>query len=74
MSKATKSPSPITILIEELKSEDSKRRMNSIQNLSVIATAIGPERTRSELIPYLNGSFYIDVLDFQSYWMTKMKY
>jgi len=30
-------------------------RLNAIKNLPVIAKTLGPERTRSELIPYLTG-------------------
>ena len=32
-----------------------KKRINSVKNLNVIASALGPERTRLELIPFLNG-------------------
>jgi serine/threonine-protein phosphatase 2A regulatory subunit A len=45
---------PIAVLIEELKSEDTKRRINSIRNLKSIAIALGADRTRKELIPYLS--------------------
>jgi serine/threonine-protein phosphatase 2A regulatory subunit A len=31
--------------------------LNSIKKLSTIALALGVERTRSELIPFLTGSF-----------------
>ena len=51
------SKSKIGVLIDELKSEDSKRRANSIKSFTTIATAIGPERTRSDLIPFVNGNF-----------------
>lgn len=44
----------IPTLIDELKSEDIKKRINSIKHLPVIASALGPERTRSELIPFLS--------------------
>lgn len=44
---------PIAVLIDELRAEEQKKRINSIQNLSVISTALGPERTRSELLPYV---------------------
>jgi len=46
---------PIKILIDELRNEDSQQRLKSIRLLSAIATALGPARTREELIPYLNG-------------------
>ena len=44
---------PIAILIDELKNDDIQLRLNSIKRLSVIAKALGAERTRSELIPFL---------------------
>ena len=47
----------IGVLIDELKSEDSKKRINSIKNLTTIAIALGPDRTRKELILFLNGKF-----------------
>ena len=42
-------------LIDDLKHEDIRKRQNSVLNLPVIANALGPERTRLELIPFLNG-------------------
>ena len=44
---------PIAICIDELKSPDQKKRINSVKSLSTIAIALGPERTRSELLPYV---------------------
>jgi serine/threonine-protein phosphatase 2A regulatory subunit A len=38
---------------DELKSDEPMRRLNSITRLSTIALALGEERTRSELIPFL---------------------
>lgn len=45
---------PIAVLIDELKCDELKRRLNAVKNLSTIATALGPERTRNELLPYIN--------------------
>ncbi|CAG9331656.1 unnamed protein product [Blepharisma stoltei] len=45
---------PIAVLIDELRSDEISRRINSIKNLRTIATALGYERTRTELIPYLS--------------------
>jgi hypothetical protein len=42
-------------LLEDLKSSDSKVKINAIRGLSVIAFALGKERTRNELIPFLAG-------------------
>ncbi|KZT44349.1 ARM repeat-containing protein [Sistotremastrum suecicum HHB10207 ss-3] len=44
---------PIAILIDELKSEDVQLRLNAIHRISTIALALGPERARDELIPFL---------------------
>ena len=45
---------PIAVLIDELKNEDIQLRLNSIRILSTIARALGEERTRKELIPFLS--------------------
>ena len=44
---------PIAVLIDELRAEDQKKRIHSINKLSTICIALGPERTRSELLPYI---------------------
>lgn len=44
---------PIHLLMDELKSDDVHLRLSSIRRLSTIALALGPERTRLELIPFL---------------------
>ena len=49
----------IAILIDELRHEGLANRLNSIRKLDVIAKALGPERTRDELLPYL-GEFVDD--------------
>lgn len=49
---------PIAILIDELRNEDIQLRLNSIKKLSTIALALGTERTRSELIPFLTDTVY----------------
>lgn len=46
---------PIAVLIDELKHEDVTLRLNAMRRLSTIALALGPERTRDELIPFLEG-------------------
>ncbi|ONK55023.1 uncharacterized protein A4U43_UnF8540 [Asparagus officinalis] len=45
---------PIAILIDELKNDDIQLRLNSIRKLPTIARALGEERTRKELIPFLS--------------------
>lgn len=49
---------PIAVLIDELKHEDVVLRLNAIKRLSTIALALGAERTRTELIPFLDGSTF----------------
>ena len=40
-------------LLENLKSEDFKKRLNSVKNLKFIANVFGPEKTCQVLIPFL---------------------
>lgn len=71
---------PIAVLIDELKSEDQKKRyclfpcihlpcrINSVKSLGTIAVALGPDRTRNELLPYILGMLvvpylYTDLMD-----------
>jgi len=49
---------PIAVLIDELRNEDVQLRLNSIKKLSTIALALGVDRTRSELIPFLADTIY----------------
>jgi hypothetical protein len=46
-------------LIEDLKSQETKTKINAIKSLSIIALTIGKERTRNELLPYLAGRLLI---------------
>lgn len=39
-----------------VKHDDVLLRLNAIRRLSTIALALGPERTREELIPFLDGA------------------
>ncbi|KAG5457504.1 MAG: armadillo-type protein [Olpidium bornovanus] len=45
---------PIAVLIDELKHDDTTLRLNAIRKLSTIAAALGPERSRTELVPFLD--------------------
>jgi hypothetical protein len=42
-------------LLEDLKSSDPKAKINAIRGLNIIAFALGKERTRNELIPFVAG-------------------
>jgi len=44
---------PVAVLIDELRHDDLQLRVNAVKQLGTIATALGPERTRGELLPFL---------------------
>jgi serine/threonine-protein phosphatase 2A regulatory subunit A len=44
----------VLCLVDQLKSEDCNLRLHAINNIDLIATAIGVERTREELVPYMS--------------------
>jgi serine/threonine-protein phosphatase 2A regulatory subunit A len=46
----------IAMLIEQLRTEDSQQRLASVRQLSSIAKALGEERSREELVPFLTES------------------
>jgi serine/threonine-protein phosphatase 2A regulatory subunit A len=47
---------PIAILMDELRSEDVQLRLNAIHSIPTIALALGPDRSRDELVPFLQDS------------------
>jgi serine/threonine-protein phosphatase 2A regulatory subunit A len=57
---------PIAVLIDELKHDDVLLRLNAIHRLSTIALALGAERTREELIPFLDGKCHDPLLSSRS--------
>ena len=46
----------IALLIDQLKHDDLQLRVNASNSLVQIASALGPERTREELIPFLEDT------------------
>jgi serine/threonine-protein phosphatase 2A regulatory subunit A len=42
--------------MDELRSEDVQLRLNAIHSIPTIALALGPERSRDELVPFLQDS------------------
>jgi serine/threonine-protein phosphatase 2A regulatory subunit A len=56
MAEGDNSIYPIAVLIDELRNDDVQLRLNSIKKLSTIALALGDERTRSELLPFLTDT------------------
>lgn len=51
----------VNAMIENLRSDDPEQRLNSMRGIHVIAQTIGPERTKTELIPFLTD--YLDEND-----------
>ncbi len=47
---------PIAVLLDELKNEDLNLRLNATKRIKTIAAALGPERTRVELLPFLTDT------------------
>ncbi|KAI3633876.1 hypothetical protein MIR68_008208 [Amoeboaphelidium protococcarum] len=47
---------PIAVLIDELKHEEVTYRLNAIRRLGTIALALGVDRARDELVPFLEES------------------
>lgn len=45
---------PLALLMDELKHDDVSNRVEAMQKLDTIAIALGPERTRKELLPFLH--------------------
>jgi hypothetical protein len=58
---------PIALLIDELKNSDHEVRTKAMKRIQNIASTLGPQRTRDELIPYLNGN--LDKVFQQPFWM-----
>jgi serine/threonine-protein phosphatase 2A regulatory subunit A len=46
----------VAILVDQLKHDDVQQRVNAFSNLERIASALGHERTRDELIPFIADS------------------
>lgn len=44
---------PLALLMDELKHDDIANRVEAMKKLDTIALALGPQRTRDELIPFL---------------------
>eukprot|EP01029_Cantina_marsupialis_P027955 TRINITY_DN774226_c0_g1_i1.p1 TRINITY_DN774226_c0_g1~~TRINITY_DN774226_c0_g1_i1.p1 ORF type:complete len:589 (+),score=208.68 TRINITY_DN774226_c0_g1_i1:93-1859(+) len=46
--------SPLDLLSLEMRDEDTEVRYSAMQRLKVVAKALGPDRAREELVPFLN--------------------
>lgn len=47
---------PIAALLDDLKNEDLQPRLNATRRIKTIAEALGPERTRGELLPFITDT------------------
>lgn len=52
---------PVAHLADELRSEDAAARVEAMKRLGTIALALGQERCRNELIPFLERTSYRQV-------------
>lgn len=50
---------PLALLTEELKSDEVETRIKAMRRLRTVAQALGPDRTRSELVPFLQGTLVL---------------
>jgi serine/threonine-protein phosphatase 2A regulatory subunit A len=46
---------PIALLTDDLKNDETETRIKSMRRLKIVAQALGPEQTRSKLLPFLQG-------------------
>jgi serine/threonine-protein phosphatase 2A regulatory subunit A len=53
----------MNVIIDDLKSDDVRKRVSSVRQLNLIASAIGPERTKNELVPFLSGTLIINNIE-----------
>jgi hypothetical protein len=55
MLDVAKGTEALQLLQEELASEDAETHTHAMRRLCLVAEALGPERSRKELVPFLNG-------------------
>ena len=48
--------SPFDLLREELQSEETFLRVNAIHRVPIVATLLGPEAVKNQLLPFLNST------------------
>lgn len=49
-----KKKSDLTTIFDDLRNEDSKKRLAAILEIKELAAALGPSKVRSDLIPFLS--------------------
>jgi hypothetical protein len=50
---STKKKSDLATILDDLRSEDLKKRLNAVQDIKEVAAALGPTRVKTELIGFL---------------------
>lgn len=48
--------SPLDLLREELQTEETFLRVNAIHRVPIVATLLGPEAVKNQLLPFLNST------------------
>lgn len=51
---AMKKKSDLTTIFDDLRNEDSKKRLAAILDIKELAAALGPAKVRNDLIPFLS--------------------
>lgn len=51
--------SPLQLLQDDFESSDQEIRLKALKRVKLVADVLGPEVTRSELIPFINSEFGI---------------
>lgn len=47
--------SPLQLLQDDFESSDQEIRLKALKRIKLVADVLGPEATRSELIPFINS-------------------
>lgn len=58
----TEEPGPLDLLKSELSQDDTYLKVNALHRVAVVATVLGPEATRRDLLPFLNSTCHIEQL------------
>jgi len=54
-------PSPLDLLKSELGQDDTYLKVNALHRVAVVATVLGPEATRRDLLPFLGSTCHIEL-------------
>ena len=62
---------PMELLKEEMESDENSIRINAMHRIKTVATLLGPEGTKSQLLPYVDGKNIIFM--FNMFFFFKVK-